>query len=1152
MALVSPGVEVSVVDESFYTPADPGTLPIIFVTSAGNKPNGSGTGVAPGTLSKNAGVPYLLTSQRDLVDTFGDPIFKTDTNNNPIHAGELNEYGLQAAYSYLGVANRAWVCRADIDLNELEAQAEAPGSEPADGTYWFDTSTSLWGVQEWNGASVINNGQRFLAQEPIVITELNDLENTGSVDINGFAGYVPKKSVGVLGDYAVVTTSTLNRIYYRNSEGTWVLIGSPAWIKSHPVIQGINANPVFNQTTPGSFNIITTNSENSTVNTPITVAQGDSTPQIVAKIENAFVSTGHIRAKSVYGRLEIYSDGTDGLGNEIEAITLQNVASPDNPAGPLGDDGFGISFNTATNQGTYYIPKMTISRHTNVPQYKTNDDNPRPSGSIWLKTTSPNLGTKYNVYSWNNSTKLWNPETMNVYDSHENALYDLDRAGGGQNLLAGVLYALSNVGNTNRPLGTIKFFRRNDIAPTRVTGIKINKDVISTGTHSFQMKSSDSGTNEMSEVFTITANYDGEYTDADIFASAINDANMPNVSAKVNLQNKIVIEHSLGGEIEFIWDASMGDNILYQAGFVPYKDGIGSLNLYYAQGTDENSTPLVMRASLWDVLKYTASDDAILASTKENALWYNAVVDEIDIMVHNGYEFVGYLYDGDSGMSPRPSPYYNMDESMQTDPQGPLVMASTPITQSDGTPLVTGDLWCNTADLENYPALHRYNGERTDLPVEDRWFAIDSTDQTTEDGIIFADARYNTAGSNSDKPGEINEMLTSDFVDPDSPDPSLYPKGMLLFNLRRSGFNVKRYVRNYIDRSDKNIRYNDEPMGDPSLGYYFRDRWVTESGNKENGAGNFGYHAQRKVVIQKLQAMVNSNEEIRDDEAKLFNLMACPGYPELLGELKSLNYDRGLTAFIVGDSPFRLKNNATILQNWATNQNLVAEDNQDGLITTDPYMAVYYPSGYTSDNFGNNVVVPASHMMLRTIALSDQVSYPWFAPAGTRRGNITNASSSGYINDEGEFRSVALNEGLRDTLYTNNVNPITFVTGAGLVCFGQKTRQLVPSALDRINVARLIVYLRSTLRILAKPYLFEPNDKITRDEIKQQVETMLLELVGLRALYDFLVVCDETNNTPARIDRNELYVDIAIEPVKAIEFIYIPVRIKNTGEIAGL
>jgi phage tail sheath protein FI len=82
--------------------------------------------------------------------------------------------------------------------------------------------------------------------------------------------------------------------------------------------------------------------------------------------------------------------------------------------------------------------------------------------------------------------------------------------------------------------------------------------------------------------------------------------------------------------------------------------------------------------------------------------------------------------------------------------------------------------------------------------------------------------------------------------------------------------------------------------------------------------------------------------------------------------------------------------------------------------------------------------------------------------------------------------------------------------------------------------------------------LFEPNDKITRDQVKAAADALLLELVGLRALYDFLVVCDESNNTPARIDRNELWLDIAIEPVKAIEFIYIPLRIKNTGEIAAL
>jgi hypothetical protein len=97
MALSSPGVEVKVIDESFYTPAEPGTVPLVIVATAENKANSGATGTAPGTLKANAGEVYLLTSQRDLGDTFGDPVFKTDASSNPVHAGEQNEYGLQAA-----------------------------------------------------------------------------------------------------------------------------------------------------------------------------------------------------------------------------------------------------------------------------------------------------------------------------------------------------------------------------------------------------------------------------------------------------------------------------------------------------------------------------------------------------------------------------------------------------------------------------------------------------------------------------------------------------------------------------------------------------------------------------------------------------------------------------------------------------------------------------------------------------------------------------------------------------------------------------------------------------------------------------------------------------------------------------------------------
>jgi len=97
----------------------------------------------------------------------------------------------------------------------------------------------------------------------------------------------------------------------------------------------------------------------------------------------------------------------------------------------------------------------------------------------------------------------------------------------------------------------------------------------------------------------------------------------------------------------------------------------------------------------------------------------------------------------------------------------------------------------------------------------------------------------------------------------------------------------------------------------------------------------------------------------------------------------------------------------------------------------------------------------------------------------------------------------------------------------------------------------LVAYLRKTIQRTAVGFVFEPNDKITRDELKEQIEQLMNDLVAKRGIYDYLVVCDESNNTNDRIDRNELYVDIAIEPTKAAEFIYIPIRLKNTGEIAS-
>jgi len=1128
--LSSPGVAVTVVDESFYTPAAPGTTPLIVVTSAENKANGSATGTAPATLKANAGKVYLLTSQKDLADSFGTPIFKTDSNNNPIHAGEQNEYGLQAAYSYLGVSNRAFVVRADIDLSQLDAKAIAPAGEPADGQYWFDTANTKFGIFQWNGAEATTaTGQTFSNSIPLVITD------STKIAVND----APKDSVGAVGDYAIVAIAGTYSLYFKKAKtftaaGTWVVVGSNAWAASWPTVQGTVASPVLlagdalTMAISGAPYSFTGHTSLTTLVADINTAMDDSDGVGTGDLDNPVVPPG-VSAAVINNRLEIYSTGT--------AIAISGTSASK----------IGITV------GTYYAPALEIKPHTQLPTYKRTDNASAvqgyPTGSLWVKTTEPNLGSRWRIKVYNEATGSWIEKFAPLYANSAAALKGLDPTGGGLNLVQGALFVKTNIAETlnaaNRPTdANYKIYARKTSGATEiVSGTAVT--FTAQGSNSFTIKESVKGqtatTDALTVTFTGSEGVDGFLTQLTQKLADTTFNSSPYTSkitaSKALATGEVTLRHADGGDIYF----TQGTGTPIADLFTPFTidpltmAGLGTPNFYTDAGPEQYV------ATLWSpYADITASADAPTTEAADNQLWYNSMVDEVDILINNGYTWVGYRYQAGAGLSNYSSPYYAASDDSKTDPAGPLVSATKPKTQSDGTNLVTGDLWVDTSDLENYPSLYKYNSNTG------KWAIVDTGDQTTEDGIVFFDARWNTDGEAA-TPSTIKELLTSDFLDFDAPDPALYPRGMLLWNLRRSGFNVKKFVRDYVDTNTDNVRQDGAQMTD-----YYPHRWVTESGNQENGAGTFGRKAQRKVIVQALQALVNSNQSLRDEESRIFNLLACPGYPELVGELVSLNYDRGLTAFVVGDTPARLTADATSLNNWGKNVSGAVEDNDDGLVSSDEYLGVFYPWGFTSDNLGNNIVVPPSHMMLRTIALNDNVSYPWFAPAGTRRGGITNATAVGYVTSEGEFQSVALNNGQRDTLAGVKVNPITFITGTGLVNYGQYTRARSASALDRINVARLVIYLRRQFAQLAKPYVFEPNDKITRDELKGAAESLLLELVGQRALYDYIVVCDTSNNTPSRIDRNELYLDVAIEPVKAVEFIYIPLRLKNTGEIKGL
>ena len=202
------------------------------------------------------------------------------------------------------------------------------------------------------------------------------------------------------------------------------------------------------------------------------------------------------------------------------------------------------------------------------------------------------------------------------------------------------------------------------------------------------------------------------------------------------------------------------------------------------------------------------------------------------------------------------------------------------------------------------------------------------------------------------------------------------------------------------------------------------------------------------------------------------------------------------------------------------------------------YAAAYWPWVQTIDPDSAQLVwVPASTMIAGVYAYNDTVSEPWFAPAGINRGGL-----SSVVRAEKK-----LTQANRDTLYQNKVNPIATFPGTGTVVYGQKTLQTKASALDRVNVRRLLISLKSYISQVANNLVFEQNTIATRTNFLNQVNPYLESVQQRQGLYAFKVVMDENNNTPDVIDRNELVGQIYLQPTKTAEFIYLNFNVLPTG-----
>jgi hypothetical protein len=1106
MALISPGVEVTVVDESQYIPAATNSVPYVLIATAQNKVSGTGTGVAAGTLAANANKAYLITSQRDLSATFGVPFFYKTTAGTPINGYELNEYGLLAAYSALGITNRCYVQRADIDLSELTASLIRPTGSATNGDYWLDTAESTWGLFQWNQTTAA-----FTNYVPTVITDVADLENSSTV---------PLQSIGSIGDYAInaVTSVTIHNIGYFKRGGpntgtysatasyssssalralynNWVLVGSDDWKTAWPTIQGTATAPTL---TAGNTVII----NGTTVAVDIT---GVASVKNFSDNINTAAITG-VYSGVVSGKLVIYADSTataDGSTAGEGAVQIENGTGT--PLATLG-----------ITARTYYAPAYYPAESYNAPRWRTTDAQPEPTGSVWQKTNNVNLGVNLVLKKYSSALGVWVQQSVPVYSTGFTATYGLDPSGGGFNIPIGTTWARLNPAYSDPDQSGLEILEFFQTGATVITGDTTSPGPFTSG-NSFSIFASEPGT-ATGTFGLVTLNGS---TSAD-FVAAVSAAAVPYVSASINSSGAIVFTHSSGGTIGL---TEISGTPIANAGFNDSMQGV-------LPGTSSDNVILAPYDST-PYFTYTAKTTAPNQDPANGRYWYYSSTDQVDIMIQDNGTWQGYQ---------------NVDNDVRgynltlTNAAGPIFSTTAPTTQTNTaqSPLVYGDLWIDTSDLENYPVISRWQA----VSGVDQWVQIVNTDQTTENGILFADARWAPNGTTdpiSDPIPSITSLLVSDYLDLDAPEPTLYPQGTLLFNTRRSGYNVKSFQVDYFNAQS----FPDSVL--PSV----TNAWVTASGNKNNGSPYMGRQAQRSIIVAALKAGMDASTEIREEQRQ-FNLIACPQYPELIPNMVELNNDRNNTAFVVGDTPLRLGTTASTIQSWATDNAGAGFPTGDGLSTADVYLGVFYPSCQTTDLSGSPVVQPPSHMMLRTIIRSDEVAFPWLAPAGTRRGVIDNALRLGYVDGTtGEFQTLGVNQGLRDILYELDINPITFVPGIGITNFGNKTVTSNTTALDRINVARLIAFIRGRLQEIGKTFLFEPNDQITRNEMSNAINSLMIDLVNKRGIYDYLVVCDMTNNTPARIDRNELWVDIAIEPVKAVEFIYIPLRIKNTGEIAS-
>jgi len=313
----------------------------------------------------------------------------------------------------------------------------------------------------------------------------------------------------------------------------------------------------------------------------------------------------------------------------------------------------------------------------------------------------------------------------------------------------------------------------------------------------------------------------------------------------------------------------------------------------------------------------------------------------------------------------------------------------------------------------------------------------------------------------------------------------------------------------------------------------------------QNGSGSFGaatgtlfvgggaafYSATPSVANSQgipSSSYATASALLANQDEYRYNILLTPGlYNSLqtspITTLISNTQNRGDAIYIVDPAPYGSTVSTVVTQAASRNSS---------------YATMYWPWCQVLDpDTGAQVFVPASTMIGGVYAYNDQVSEPWFAPAGINRGGLGQVLRA----------EQKLTQTQRDTLYGGKINPLATFPGTGVVVYGQKTLQTQASALDRVNVRRLLIELKSYISQVANNLVFEQNTASTRNQFLSQVNPYLESVQQRQGLYAFKVVMDDSNNTPDVIDRNQLVGAIYIQPTRTAEFIYLDFNILPTG-----